>query len=116
MPGIVLADTFHSAAPKRFPFGLAHDNRLLKLCREFRRLKRNAGVTGYFGVFRRVAIQHQCAAPHRFDQRGVSSADLCGMDVGKTVRAELLVSLTINLAGHNDAVITSVTDTANVLG
>ena len=55
------------------------------------------------GVLRGVAVEHQRAAAHGLDQRGMRAAYLGSVDVREAVRSQLAVALAVNGSGDHDA-------------
>src|ERR1035438_4342758 len=103
VPGIALPNAVHRAGAVLGAFSLTQSEHLRQLGLEFIGSEGDAGVAGYFGVFRRVAVQHQRAAAHSFNQGGMRAADFGGVNVGEAVRFQLAVSFAIDGARYDDA-------------
>ena len=55
-------------------------------------LEGDAGIAGDFGILRRIAIEHQGAAAHGFDEGGMRAAHFGGVDVGEAMGIELVIA------------------------
>ena len=77
-------------------------------------LEGDAGARRDFGVFGRVQVEHERAAAHGLDQRRVRPADFGGVDVCERVGLQLVVTVSVNGAGHHDARVARLADAGDV--
>ena len=62
--------------------------------------ERDRRVARHFAILRRIQIQRQRPAAHRFNQRRMRAAHLRRMDIGERVRRQFPIAFAINAAGH----------------